>query len=129
MGSLEAKCGHTEKAANLLTRAVEHNPRHREARYQLAQVLKTLGRTAESQKHFDWHQETTSKVVEIDRLHDQVKLDPQNLNARCRLGKLYLEIGSENVGIFWLRSVLVHDPMHSEAQAALANHRHAQRTE
>lgn len=120
LGSLEAKCGHAEDAVQLLTRAVEQNSRHREARYQLARALSTLGRTDEAKVHFDWYQETQESVVEIDRLHDQVKRNPQDLDARCQLGKLYLKIGSKNVGTFWLKSVLAQDPTHADAQAALA---------
>ena len=126
LGSLEAKYGHVEKAVKLLGRAVEHYPKHREARYQLARSLKALGRSEEAQKHFDWYQETQEKVTEINRVLDQVKLDPQDLDLRCRLGTLYLEVGSGNAGVYWLRSVLAEDPTHSVAKETLAKYRTAQ---
>lgn len=127
LGTLEAKYGHAEEAANLLNRAVEYNPKHREARYQLARVLKSLGRTDEAQKHFDWYQRTQEKVNEINRVLDQVKLDPKNFDLRCKLGILYLEVGSGNSGAFWLRSVLAEEPTHAVAKEALSQHRTVQR--
>ena len=127
LGSLEANRGNAEEAARWLTQAVEYNPRHREARYQLARALKSSGRAKESQQHFDWYQATQEKVAEINRVLDQVKLDPQNGDLRCRLGTLYLEIGSEMTGRFWLRSVLAQEPNHAEAQRALENARSIQR--
>ncbi len=120
LGSLEAKQGHAEEATHWLTLAVEYNPRHREARYQLARALRSSGRAAEAKPHFDWYQATQEKNTEINRVLDQVKLDPQNVDLRCRLGMLYLEIGSENTGRFWLRSVLAQEPAHSIAKEALS---------
>ena len=126
LGSLEAKHGRPEEAVNLLNRAVEYNPKHREARYQLARSLMLIGRADEAKKHFDWYQETQEKVAEINRVLDQVKLHPHNLDLRCRLGMLYLEVGSANAGVFWLRSVLAEEPTHSVAKETLAKFRASQ---
>jgi len=122
LGSLEAKYDRTETAVNLLNRAVEYNPKHREARYQLARALRAVGRVDEARKHFDWYQETQEKVAEINRILDKVKLDPRNLDLRCRLGTLYLDVGSQSAGVFWLRSVLAEEPTHLAAKEALSKH-------
>ena len=107
---------------NLLSRAVEYNPKHREARYQLARALRTVGRADEAKKHFDWYQETQEKVAEINRILDKVKLDSRNLDLRYRLGMLYLDVGSQSAGVFWLRSVLAEEPAHLAAREALSKH-------
>jgi tetratricopeptide (TPR) repeat protein len=119
LGTLESKQGNQAAAIQWLQRAVDYNPRHREARYQLARSLKSAGRSEEAKGHFDWYQSTQEKSDEINRLLDQVKLDPENPTLRYRLGMLYREIGSEKAGEFWLRSVLTDDPNHAEANAAL----------
>lgn len=123
LGSLEAKYGQVEEAVKLLARAVEHYPKHREARYLLARSLKAIGRSDEAQKHFDWYQETQKKVTEINLVLDQVKLNPHDLDLRCRLGTLYLEVGSENAGVYWLRSVVAENPTHAVAKELLAKYR------
>ncbi|MCX7423987.1 MAG: tetratricopeptide repeat protein [Planctomycetia bacterium] len=122
LGSLEAKYERAETAVNLLSRAVEYNPKHREARYQLARALRAVGRADEAKKHFDWYQETQEKVAEINRILDKVKLDSRNLDLRYRLGMLYLDVGSQSAGVFWLRSVLAEEPAHLAAREALSKH-------
>ena len=116
-GTLESKRGNNNDAIKWLQRAVDYNPRHREARYQLARSLKSVGQAGEAKRHFDWYQATQEKTEEINRLLDQVKLDPENQALRCRLGMLYQEIGSEKAGEFWLRSVLVDGPNSPDSEA------------
>ena len=122
LGSLEAKYDRAQTAVDLLSRAVEYNPKHREARYQLARALRAIGRADEAEKHFDWYQQTQEKVAEINHILDKVRLDPRNLDLRCRLGTLYLDVGSQNAGVFWLRSVLAEEPTHLAAKDALSKH-------
>jgi len=88
----------------------------------LARALRAVGRVDEARKHFDWYQETQEKVAEINRILDKVKLDPRNLDLRCRLGTLYLDVGSQSAGVFWLRSVLAEEPTHLAAKEALSKH-------
>jgi tetratricopeptide (TPR) repeat protein len=120
LGSLEAKLGHHEAAIPWLERAVQHNPKHREPRYQLARSLTAVGRGAEAKLHFDWLESTEAKLRELDKLHDAVRANPDDLDARCRLGVLEFEVHSEMAGLFWLRGVLARDPDHVAAKEALA---------
>jgi tetratricopeptide (TPR) repeat protein len=119
LGLLESKLGNSAEAVHWFQRAVDNNPQYREARYQLAMSLKGAGRDAEAQIHLDWRAGIQAKLGEIDRLYDAVKSDPNNLDARFRLGLLEREVGSEQSGQFWLRSVLARDPSHSGAKDAL----------
>ncbi len=120
LGALEAKLGHTDAAIAALERAVKFNPKHRQARYQLALALNTTGRTAEAQVHFDWHLKIEQQLTERDRQHDVVQRHPRDLDARLRLGVLYLETDSNEAGLFWLRGVLAEDPRHRATHEALA---------
>ncbi len=128
-GTLESKRGQYEAAVRWLQRAVDYNPRHREARYQLARALKSSGQADEAKQHFDWYLSTREKTEEINRLLDQVKLHSEDTELRYRLGMLYHEIGSEKAGNFWLRSVLVEEPDHAEANAAIRQSRQSQRSQ
>jgi tetratricopeptide (TPR) repeat protein len=120
LGTLEAKLGNHQAALPWLKRAVQHNPKHREARYQLAQSLNAMGRSEEAKEHFQWLASTEEKLRELDQLHDVVQANPDDLDARCRLGVLEFEVHSKSAGLFWLRGVLARDPDHAAAKAALA---------
>lgn len=122
LGTLEAQQGHHQEAIRWLRRAVQHNPKHREARYQLAQSLNAVGQTDEAQSLFKIILENDEKIREVDRLHDVILQHPDDLEARFRLGRLVYETSSEPAGLFWLRSVLARDPHHQGAQDAVARH-------
>lgn len=122
LGIVEAHHDRHDEAIRWLERAVRHNPKHREARYQLAQSLNAAGRTADAKPHFQFLQKNDEKLREVDRLHDVVLQHPDDLDARFRLGMLVYETSSEATGLFWLRSVLARDPNHQEAQAAVSQH-------
>ncbi len=121
LGIVEAALGHTDAAVAALEKAVAYNSKHRQARYQLAQALKAVGRSEEAKIHFEWYLAMEKKIDERDRQHDVVERAPKDLDARCRLGALYLETDSEKVGLFWLRGVLAEDPQHRETHEVLAN--------
>ncbi len=129
LGSLEAHLGHTEEAIRWLQQAVDYNPKHREARYLLAYTLNAAGHSEGAKTHFEWHSRIQSQLVEIDQLHDLVKTDPENLEARFRLGILSFETDSESAGLFWIRSVLARDPNHQGAQDKLREFRQRKRAE
>ncbi len=128
LGALEAKLGHTDAAIAALDRAVKFNSKHRQARYQLALALNTTGRSAEAEAHFEWHVRIEKKLADRDRLHDVVQQHPRDLDARSRLGAVYLETDSDEAGLFWLRGVLAEDPRHRATHDALATFYEAQAT-
>lgn len=122
LGFLEARQGRHTEAIRWLRRAMQRNPKHREARYQLAQSLNAAGEKAEAQKLFQIIMETDEKLRELDRVHDLVLQKPNDLEAQYQLGLLVYETTSEQVGLYWLRSVLARDPNHAGAKAAIAAH-------
>ena len=126
LGVLEANLGHTEAALAALRQAVEFNPKHRQARYQFAQVLNAAGRSDEAKGHFEWYLAMEKKIEERDRQHDLVERTPRDLDARVRLGALYLETDSNEAGLFWLRGVLAEDPRHRATHELLADYYEAQ---
>jgi len=123
LGTLETRLGHSEAAIRWLRRAVDYNPKHRQAQYQLAIALNAAGRSAEAEQCFERYSRIQSQLAEIDRLYDVVKADPENIDARFRLGALCLEADSESAGLFWLRSVLARDPNHQPTHEKLREHR------
>ena len=63
LGTLESKRGNHAAAVKWLQGAVDYNPRHREARYQLARALKSSGKSDEANRHFEWYQADRKSVV------------------------------------------------------------------
>jgi len=126
LGTLEASLGNTDSALAALQQAVDFNPKHRQARYQLAQILNTAGRTEDAKTHFKWYVAMEQKIAERDRQHDLVERHPRDLEARHRLGSLYLETDSSETGLFWLRGVLAEDPQHRATHELLADYYEAQ---
>ena len=122
MGGLEISRERYDEAIRWLTRALDYNPLHRQARYQLATALRVSGRMAEAKPHLDFYAKFQAKLAEFDRLHDEVAANPTDSETRYRLGVLCLEFDSAEAGLFWLRSVLSMKPDHPQAHAALAAH-------
>lgn len=121
LGALEAKGGQHSEAIRWLQQAVEYNPRHAQARYQLALSLNSAGRGKEAKPHFQWRADLNAKLTERDRLHDVVERNSDDRAARIRLGELYLETESEAAGLLWLRGVLAEEPQNQTAHAILAD--------
>lgn len=122
LGALEAKLSHFADAVTWLEQAVAHNPKHRQAHYQLALALNALGRETEAQPHLDYFTSVQKKLDELDRLHGIVQRHPEDLDSQCQFGKLHLEVDSDAVGLFWLRAVLSRDPHHRPTHAVLADY-------
>ena len=122
LGILETKLDHLDEALRWLQRAVDYNPKHRQARYQLAMTLNAASRAEEAKPHFDYHAQIQTQLREIDRLHGLVDRDPNVWESRYQLGSLSLQADSAEAGIFWLQSVLVEHPNHRPTHAALADH-------
>lgn len=121
LGNLEAKAGRHREAIRWLQYAVDYNPRHKQARYQLALSLQAAGRAEEAKPHFQWYADLDAKLRERDRLHDIVARNSEDHAARIRLGELYLETESEAAGLFWLRGVLAEEPQNGAAHTTLAD--------
>lgn len=122
LGTLEANRGHTAEAVRWLQRALDYNPKHRAARYQLAKALQANGDSDQAQPHFDYLNALETKLKQIDRLHDDLIANPENVETRYQLGLLSLDALSEQAGVFWLRSVLARQPDHQGAKSALLQH-------
>lgn len=122
LGILETKLGHLDEALRWLQRAVAYNPKHRQARYQLAMTLNAAGRAEEAKPHLEYHAQIQTQLREIDRLHGLVDRNPNDWESRYQLGVLYLQADSTEAGIFWLKSLLVEHPDHQPTHAALADY-------
>ena len=122
LGTLEANRQNFAEAVRWLQRAVDRNPHHREARYQLAKTLQSLGKADQAQPHFDFLASLEPRLREIDALSDQINKHGDDLEARFRMGVLQLEVGSKETGLYWLRSVVARDPKHSQARALIDKH-------
>lgn len=122
LGTLEANRGHTADAIRWLERAVDYNPKHRGAKYQLAKALQANGDLVRAQQHFDDINALDLKLKQIDRLHDVLLDNPDDIEVRFQLGTLTLEALSEQAGVFWLRGVIARKPDHDGAKAALQQH-------
>ena len=55
-------------------------------------------------------------------MQELLRGDPQNTEARIKIGKIILEHESQNVGEFWIQSVFAYEPGNKEAHRALAEY-------
>ncbi|MCP3691597.1 MAG: tetratricopeptide repeat protein, partial [Planctomycetaceae bacterium] len=94
---------------------VAKDPRHTEARYQLAIVLREEGRPEEAQAHFQKAREINEKLASANDLAERITPGPGSSDARLEIAKIFLEYGSRREGLMWLRSVLTFSPDHSGA--------------
>ena len=109
-------------AADFFQTAVDASPADWRTRYRLSQAQEKAGRTAEAKANAERVKATRAALEECDPLISLLKREPNNVDARFRIGNAFLEHVSFDQGIIWLDSVLDIDPDHQGAHEALATH-------
>jgi len=122
LARLDVDGGNYGQALKRLEPIVQQDPRHTEARYQLAIVLREQGRPEEAQAHFQKAREINEKLASANDLAEGITSGVSSAETRLEIAKIFLEYGSRREGLMWLRSVLTFVPDHPAALKELASY-------
>lgn len=104
-----------EKAAELLRRVLRHNHRNFEAQGLLVSTLRRLGKEEEAREHAERHQRLLSIRRECFELRNRVAAEPEDIEARNRLARLYFQGESLAEAQLEANKVLRMDPGNADA--------------
>lgn len=124
LGTLEAALGNHEAAKGWLEKVLKADRNHLDARYARALSLRELGQSSEAAQELAEVHRIRTLLQEIDRLVDEINRSPEapHLEARCRIGELYIKYENARHGEFWLQEALNRDPTCRPAHAILADY-------
>ena len=124
LGTLEAALGNHEAARGWLETVLKADPNHLDARYARALSLRELDRTSEAELELAEVHRIRTLLQEIDRLVDDINRSPDepHLEARCRIGELFIRYENARHGEFWVQEALNRDPTYRPAHAILADY-------
>jgi tetratricopeptide (TPR) repeat protein len=126
-GRLALREGGPPSAGQYFRRAVVADPSNPEAHRLILRCLEAGGNVEESARVDDQLRQLEIRAGRIEQLRSDVQAAPRETEPRYRLALALLQDGREEEGLFWLNDVLLRDPSHERARAALAAH--SQRTE
>jgi len=116
----ERRADDAEKRLRTVLRA---DPSDTEALYTLTSVLQFQGRSAEAAAALKQYQNYKERVDRANQLLREVA-DSASATAAdySEVGQLFLDIGNERLGVYWLEKALERDPGHQPTHRALAEH-------
>lgn len=120
LGSLEVAAGNYTKAHELLDRAIEANPRDLAAMQARGLAHRGMGNNDLAAKDLETVREIRKSLRDVDRLVDLIGKNPEVVDERVEVGRIYVEYGSKLTGEYWLKSALSRDPDCLEAHRLLA---------
>ena len=109
-------------AVHWLEPLVRKNLFNTDARYALASALREVGRREDAQEHFDAVSEINDQLADASQLAESITTRPESSATRLKIGAIYLANGSEEDGLFWIRSSLSVNPTHRPTVEALLNY-------
>jgi tetratricopeptide (TPR) repeat protein len=121
-GQVELEAGNYMEAVPWLEKAVAASPTDWKLRYSLGFALQRTGRREDADRELHRVEQTKAAMSKVDREFDALHDNPQNVGARFEIGRLFLEILSEDQGLVWLNSVLAIDPDHLPTHRLLAEY-------
>ncbi len=122
LGQLELDQQHFSEAVRWFEQAIAANPRDWKVRHGFATALRSDGQTERALKEFETVSAQRAAWQHIDKLFDQLQLDPKSATVRTQIGAAFLEHFSENQGLVWLNSALAYDPECREVHRILAEY-------
>ncbi len=111
-GKLKSALEQYSEAIPYYEQALGLNPHDWRTRYNYAVALKQVGRKEEAQKESERVTKTREALASCDLLIDALRKNPNNVEARFKVGSILYEHISEYQGLMWLKSVLEFDPDH-----------------
>jgi tetratricopeptide (TPR) repeat protein len=120
-GKLEADGGNFAEAERWLRQALEGQPGDPEARYALYLSLQAQpGRQAEAREELArWKQDRMTRDRLVRLLRTELDLRPNDPDLAEEAGELFLRLGEDEKGLFWLYRALALDPRHAASCRAL----------
>jgi tetratricopeptide (TPR) repeat protein len=122
-GLVELQFNHPTQAEPLLRKALEQDPRHADACYNLMLCLARLGRDAEAvelRSRFEQIEKDQKRLIELTTR--DLPAQPSNPDLRCELGELYLRMGQRDRGVHWLHVALKLNPTCRRAHERLRDY-------
>lgn len=129
LANLDLQEGRPADAERRLRTVLETDASDTEALFVLGSALNALGRSDEAEKVVA---EFERKRKTVDRINDLLKeADSPSTTAAelAEIGELFLTIGRNRFGVYWLERALDKDPNNPTAQRALADQRARQERE
>jgi thioredoxin-like negative regulator of GroEL len=121
-GRLALREGGTTPAEPYFRRAVVADPSNLDAHRCLLRCLEASGDPEESARVDGQLRQLEIRAGRIDQLRSDVQAAPDETEPLYRLGMFLLQNGQEEEGLNWLNSVLILNPRHGPARAALATY-------
>jgi tetratricopeptide (TPR) repeat protein len=121
-GKLEITLGHPTAAEPWLRKALSVRPHDKEARYNLFRCLQAQpNRQQEAEREQErWEQEGVRQDRLTSLLRKYLAANPNDADLACEAGKLLLELGEEQRGLFWLHRALAINSRHAPSSQALS---------
>lgn len=109
------------EAETLLRRILKNDPTDTEAQFSLASALQNQGRLEESKVALeDYKKKKQTLQIANDMLKDEAQHPSRKAQTAYEIGKVLIEIGRKQLGMYWLEQALDRDPNHGPTHALLA---------
>jgi tetratricopeptide (TPR) repeat protein len=122
LGSIEAEAGRDEEAVRWLRVAEAGAADPQGVSYQLAQVLRRAGQTAEADRYERRFTELRDAQRALEAATRAAEREPTSADRQYEVGRLYLVLGQPDPAAQWFLKALAQDPAHRPSHAALADY-------
>jgi predicted Zn-dependent protease len=119
-GRLALDDGDAELAERLLRRAVEREPRYRQALYDLQRALSERGNQREADEYGARLGQVEAEMNRLEAVYKQMGAAPGDVKLRYEAGDICLRNGQEREALRWLTGALQLDPRSAPAHERLA---------
>ena len=122
LAQLDIAEGNFEQALGRLEPLAAKVPRNTDVQLALANVLNIVGRSDEAREQLKAATNAKSELSRIQGLMVAVWTDPGDPECRHKLGRIYLNFGSQSKGLDWLHKVVSLDPNYKPTLCLLADY-------
>jgi tetratricopeptide (TPR) repeat protein len=122
LGTIEAEAGRDAEAARWLRVAQAGGADPMAVNYQLAQVLRGLGQTAEADAALQRFSELRAAHWAAEAATRAAEREPKNAGLQYEVGRCYVALGESDAAVGWFVQALKIDPDHRASHAALAEY-------
>jgi len=122
LGTIEAESGNQDEALRWLRVAEKGGANPQAVCYQLAQVFRRTGQTADADRYERKFTELRDTQRAIDAATRGAQREPNNADRQAEVGRLCLAVGQSDLAAQWFLKALTIDPNHRSSHAALADY-------
>jgi len=122
-GMVELRSNQLQKAELFLRRALEEDPGHFDACFNLMLCLQRLGRKQDAetiQARVKQIETDQKRLIAITTL--ELNKSPKSPELHCEMGEIYLRLGHSERGVHWLLTALKFDPAFRRAHERLRDY-------